>query len=55
MPPTPSLPGNLMHPKLASDHTGIHRWKRDEGGVKKERDGKPVLEFVAIRRGDTNT
>ena len=31
------------------------RWKRDASGAKKQHEGKPVLEFVAIRRGDTNT
>jgi len=28
------------------------RWKRDSSGKKVIRDGKPVLEFVAIERRD---
>lgn len=40
-------------PNHAADPV-VTRWKRDAGGAKIERDGKPILEFVAIRRGDTN-
>jgi len=29
------------------------RWKRDASGGKVMEDGKPVLEFVAIKRKDT--
>ena len=28
------------------------RWKRDSSGEKIHKDGKPVLEFVAIQRTD---
>ena len=30
-----------------------YRWKRNSNGEKELRDGKPVLEFVAIKRKDT--
>lgn len=30
----------------------MYRWKRDERGDVVKRDGKPVLEFVAVRRHD---
>jgi ADP-ribose pyrophosphatase len=34
----------------------VTRWKRDGSGARVEREeGKPVLEFVAVRRGDTGT
>ena len=32
---------------------GFSRWKRDKSGEKILRDGKPVLEFVAVKRKDT--
>lgn len=41
-------------PNHAADPV-VTRWKRDASGAKKQHEGKPVLEFVAIRRGDTNT
>ena len=32
-----------------------YRWMRDKSGAKVLRDGKPVLEFVAIKRKDTGS
>ena len=33
----------------------VCRWKRDAAGGKVLKEGKPVMEFVAIRRKDTGS
>eukprot|EP00040_Diaphanoeca_grandis_P036765 m.236147 g.236147 ORF g.236147 m.236147 type:complete len:1778 (-) comp33676_c0_seq2:70-5403(-) len=33
----------------------VTRWKRDEAGIRINRFGKPLLEFIAVKRGDSSS